>query len=76
MDSFLNQFLKQYFFKMDWDILMQIFLSVFEEDNVVEDLFWEGCVIIDGCDIIFSYMFKNCLFYVVNDLKSVDKNIS
>lgn len=41
-----------------------------------KDVFWDGGEIIDGYDIIFSYMLKNCLFCVVNDLKDVDKNIS
>lgn len=37
---------------------------------------WEGGEIIDGYDTISSYLLKNCLFYVANDLKDTDKNIS
>lgn len=41
-----------------------------------KDVSWEGGEIIDGYDTISSYMLKNCLFYVANDLKDVGKNIS
>lgn len=41
-----------------------------------KDVSWEGGEIIDGYDTISSYMLKNCLFYVANDLKDADKNIS
>lgn len=62
-------------FKMDRVTLMQT-SSAFEEDTAVEVLPSEGCVIIDGCDTISSYMLKNCLFYVAKDLKDADKSMS
>lgn len=61
------------------DSMMGILLNVRLKEFIVvgdKDVFWEGGEIIDGYDIIFSYMLKNCLFYVVNDLKDVGKNIS
>lgn len=65
--------------RMGQDIMVGILLNVRLKEFIVvgdKDVFWEGGEIIDGYDIIFSYMLKNCLFYVVNDLKDVDKNIS
>ncbi|XP_052706239.1 uncharacterized protein LOC128181762 [Crassostrea angulata] len=51
--------------------------SAFQEVTASdEDVSWEGGEIIDGHDTITSYMLKNCLFYVANDLKDADKNIS
>lgn len=65
--------------RMGQDIMVGILLNVRLKEFIVvgdKDVFWEGGEIIDGYDIIFSYMLKNCLFCVVNDLKDVDKNIS
>lgn len=62
-------------FDIEWDNMCML-LSVFQEVIVSDkDVFWEGGEIIDGYDIIFSYMLKNCLFCVVNDLKDVDKSM-
>lgn len=41
-----------------------------------KDMSWEGGEIIDGYDTISSYMLKNCLFYVANDLKDSGENIN
>eukprot|EP00105_Crassostrea_gigas_P019049 XP_011437376.1 PREDICTED: uncharacterized protein LOC105335263 [Crassostrea gigas] len=41
-----------------------------------KDVPWEGGEIIDGYGIISSYMLKNCLFCVANDLKDADKSMS
>ncbi|XP_062566071.1 uncharacterized protein LOC134228429 [Saccostrea cucullata] len=40
-------------------------------DTDILDQSWEGGEIVDGYDTISSYMLKNCLFYVADDLKDV-----
>lgn len=64
--------------KMGWDRIMGNSSNARLKEFTVcdKDVSWEGGEIIDGYDTISSYMLKNCPFYVANDLKDADKNIS